>query len=204
MKILLASNNAGKVERLVRLLKEVNPTIELRTPSDLGVGPVEVEEVAGTLAGNAELKACAYVGKVGIPILSNDTGFYVEGEGFVEAPKRTALAGHREQEFSKEERARKMIDFWKKVAGKYGGEVDAAWIESFVVVYPDGSVEAADSRREVLLTNQEFGEAHIEMPVRALYLSKATNKPANFHTKEEELLEMQPVIAALKKVLRIS
>jgi hypothetical protein len=39
------------------------------------------------------------------------------------------------------------------------------------------------------------------MPVRALYYSKTTNKPAIQHTAEEEILEMEPVINALANVL---
>jgi len=54
----------------------------------------------------------------------------------------------------------------------------------------------------VILTDREFGKAHLQMPVRALYISKTTNKPAIQHTKEEEILEMKPVIDALIKILK--
>jgi len=104
---------------------------------------------------------------------------------------------------SKEEIAKKLLNFWKEVATKRGGKVDAAWVEAFVVLYPDGKIREAESRREIILTNQEFGTPHIQMPVRALYYSKTTNKPALQHSKEEEILEMKPVIDALIKVLEV-
>jgi len=69
------------------------------------------------------------------------------------------------------------------------------------LIDPSGTIHEAESRREVILTDQEFGEGHIQMPVRALYISKTTNKPAIQHSKEEELLELKPVTDALLDVL---
>ena len=203
MKILLATNNGGKIERFKNLLKQIDSTIELCTPKELDIDIIDVEENGATLAENAELKARAYFGRVDMPILSNDTGFYVKGEGFVDAPKRKALGKTSEHNLTQEEITERLLNFWKGVATKHGGKVDAAWIETFVVIYPDGSVEKADSRREIILTDQEFGKAHPQMPVRALYYSKTTNKPSIQHTKEEEMLELKPIINALITVLKI-
>lgn len=200
MKILLATTNGGKIERFSKLLKEVSNDIEIFTPHDFGLD-LDVAETGTTLSENAKLKAYAYLGKTDIPILSNDTGFYVEGEGFIVAPKRHALQGQDEHELTKEEISKRMMSFWKSIATKNGGEVDAAWIEAFVVLYPNGTFKHEESRREILLTNREFGVPPLSMPVRALYYSKITNKPAIQHTQEEEVLEMKPVIDALAKVL---
>lgn len=201
MKVFLATNNGGKIERFKNLLKQVDNDIEVYTPTELNIEIIDVVENGKTLEENAKLKAAAYAGKVNMPILANDTGFYVEGEGFVDAPKRHALRGTDEKDLSKEEISKRLLEFWKGVATKHGGKVDAAWIESFVVIYPNGEVKQSDSRREVLLTDQEFGVPHMQMPVRALYYSKATNKPSIQHTEEEEILEMKPVITALAQVL---
>jgi len=203
MKVLLASSNEGKIERFKKLLKEVDSNIELFCPAELGVEDIDVEENASTLAGNAELKVRAYEGKVDIPVLANDTGFWVEGMGLVETPKRTALAGAEEKDLTKEEVAEKVLSFWKGVAEKNGGEIDAAWTEAFAVLYPDGNLVTADSKREIVLTDKEFGTPHIQMPVRALYYSKTTNKPSIQHTEDEELLELRPVLNALKSVLEV-
>jgi inosine/xanthosine triphosphate pyrophosphatase family protein len=201
MKVFLATNNDGKIERFKHLLTQVRDGIEVFAPKDLNIEPIEVEENGKTLEENAVLKAKAYLGKVDMPIVSNDTGFWVEGEGFVPTPKRSALGETDEKKLSKEEVAKKLLEFWKAVATKHGGKVDAAWIESFVAVYPNGEVKICESRREIILTDQEFGTPHIQMPVRALYISKITNKPAIQETEEEEFKEMFPVIDALKKVL---
>lgn len=201
-KIFLATSNEGKIERFKRLLSATGLEIELHTPQDVGIEAIEVVEDGTTLAENAAIKARAYFGKVTLPILANDTGFWVEGEGLVHTPKRTALGDKNEAGLTKKEIAQHLVEFWKGMAKKHGGRVDAAWVEEFVLLDPDGTLHTAESRREVILTDREFGAVHVQMPVRALYISKTTNKPAAQHTAEEELLEMQPIVDALIQVLR--
>lgn len=200
-KIFLATNNEGKVERFRKLLATTGVAVKLHTPRDLGIEAIDVVENGKTLAENAEIKARAYFGEVPFSILANDTGFWVEGEGLVHTPKRTALGEKDELELTQEEIAKHLVEFWKGIARKHGGKVDAAWVEEFVLLDPDGTLHTAESKREVVLTDTEFGEAHIQMPVRALYISKTTNKPAILHTDAEELWEMQPVTDALRKLL---
>lgn len=200
-RVFLATNNHGKIERFKNLLWQSVRNLKVYTCEDLGIEPIDVIENGKTLEENAILKAKAYLGKVDMPIIANDTGFYVEGEGFVDAPKRKALGDSDENQMTKEKIAEKILEFWKGVATKHGGKVDAAWVESFVLIEPGGKIHASTSRREIVLTDQEFGRPHIQMPVRALYLSKTTNKPSIQHTEEEEILEMQPVINALKEIL---
>ncbi len=201
-KILLATNNKGKVERFKKLFTYVDEKNEVVTPSEINLEVIDVEEVDETLAENAILKVKAYEGKTNLCVLANDTGLFVEGEGFISTPKRTALEGVDENVLTKEEIAQKLLDFWKGIATKHGGKVNAAWVEVFALLTPDGKITTAESRREIILTDTEFGSAHIQMPVRALYYSKATNKPAILHTDEEEIIEMQPVIEALKELVK--
>ena len=200
-KIFLATNNHAKIERFQNLIHSITTDVETFVPKDFGLETITAEENGKTLVENSEIKARAYFGKVVMPILANDTGFWVENEGFVHTPKRTALGEKNETELTKEEVAKSLLTFWKGIATKHGGKVNAAWIEAFVLLNPDGTIEKTESRRDVILTDKEFGKAHIQMPIRALYISKATNKPAIQHSKEEELLEMKPVTDALLKLL---
>lgn len=202
MKILIATNNKGKMDRFKRLIKYIDPSIELFSPDELGINIIDVEENGKTLMENSLLKANAYLGKVDFPILSNDTGFYVEGDGFVDAPKRKALEGVNEGELSEEEISNRLLNFWKSVATRHGGKVDAAWVEAWVLLYPNGETKKIESRREIVLTDQEYGKPHLHMPVRALYYSKTTNKPAVLHTEEDEIKEMKPILEALEKLLK--
>ena len=199
--ILLSSNNEGKLKRFRMLLESAGMDIKIVTPREAGIKEIHIEETAETLAENAELKARAYFGKTEMPILANDTGFWVEGEGFVIAPKRIALPESNTTNLTQDEIADHMLTFWKNIATKHGSSVPAAWIESFVLLLPDGTTRVAESRRDVILTDTVFGVPHAQLPIRALYISVATGKPALSHTKEEELLEMTPVAEALKEVL---
>lgn len=198
-KILVATNNAGKIERYRKLLRGTD--IELVTPKEMGIETVEVEENGTTLAENAELKARAYFGKTDLPILSNDAGFYIEGEGLVNAPKRIALDGKGEFSLSKEETAEALTRFWQEKAKAHGGSVDSAWVDEFVLLMPDGSVQRTQSRRKYLLTDTVHGHTHIQLPIRALYISKATGKPSSLHTAEEDDVELAPVRDALVSLL---
>jgi hypothetical protein len=200
-KVFLATHNEGKIERFKNLLRNTGLDVEIFTPKDFGLENIDPEENGKTLAENALIKAKAYFGKVDMSILANDTGFWVEGEGFVDAPKRKALGVADERSLTKQEIANMMLEFWKNIARKHGGKVDAAWMESFVVLNPDGTMRTAKSKREVILTDQVFGKAHIQMPVRALYISKTTNKPSIQHAAAEEILELKPVTDALLEVL---
>jgi hypothetical protein len=94
-----------------------------------------------------------------------------------------------------------MTKFWQGIADAHGGSVDAAWVDEFVLLMPDGIMQTASSRREVLLTSTIHGDTHIQFPVRALYISKATGKPSALHTQEEDDLELMPIRDALMSLL---
>src|SRR6185369_959615 len=143
----LATHNEGKIQRFKNLIDRTGLEIEIYIPADFGLENINVEETGATLLENAEIKARAYAGKVGMPILSNDTGFWVEGEGLVDTPKRSALGEHDENSLSREEMAKQILNFWKGIAEKYGGRVNAAWVESFVRLDPDGKMHMSESRR---------------------------------------------------------
>ena len=201
MKILLATHNAAKVERYKKLIALTELDIQACSPEELGLQIAPVEESGVTLAENAELKARAYFGKVNLPILANDTGIYVEGEGFVAAPKRIALQGKEEASLSQQEIFEAMQGFWQDIARKHGGRVDMTWIDVFVLLMPDGMKKTVESKRECILTDIVHGEVSAHMPVRSLYISKATNKPVAQHTPEDEVVELGAITNALTHIL---
>ncbi len=200
LEILLATNNQGKAARYRKLAKEIDERISLYMPNDLNMVPEEVKE-DGTLEENAKKKAEAYLGKTKMPILANDAGFEVEGMGLVKNPKRIAL-DRDENSLTKEKIYDKVLHYWKNVAKSYGGEVDAAWVDAFSLVLPDGSSYTVGARREIILTDKNFGKSHIQFPIRALYISKATDKPAVDHTNKEELIEILPIKEALENIFK--
>lgn len=73
MKIVFASNNAGKTKEISALLKDFS--IELILQSELGVS--EIEETGLTFVENALLKARHAAKETGLPALSDDSGLVV-------------------------------------------------------------------------------------------------------------------------------
>jgi hypothetical protein len=80
--------------------------------------------------------------------------------------------------------------------------VSGYWLDVFALVMPDGSVYTETAKRGIILTDQIFGKPHIKFPIRALYLSKDTNKPSVQHTPEEEMLELNPIKEALSELYK--
>ena len=74
-KLLIATENKGKMRELQELLSELRG-VELVLPSQLGIN-LKVEETGSTYADNAELKARAYCKASGMITLADDSGLEV-------------------------------------------------------------------------------------------------------------------------------
>jgi XTP/dITP diphosphohydrolase len=74
-RLLIATNNKGKLIELQDLLKELS--VELHTPTDLGIS-IEIEEDGETYAENATKKAVAFTQASGLVSLADDTGLEVD------------------------------------------------------------------------------------------------------------------------------
>jgi len=156
--ILLATGNTSKKIRAERLLKAARIGVTIYMPRDLGIVPIEVNENESTVEANAIKKARAYLGKVDMPIIGIDSALYVDDEEVNPLmPKRVALEGREESEFTQEEIGEKLVAFWKSIARKHGGEVDGYWLNAYALVLQDGTVEVAVSRRDLVLTDEVHG-----------------------------------------------
>lgn len=77
-KLLLATNNPGKIEELRDLLDDVD--LEILTPEDLNL-ELEVEESGKTYHENAARKASAFAASSGLLSLADDSGLEVNALG---------------------------------------------------------------------------------------------------------------------------
>jgi len=75
MKLLLATNNKGKLRELQQILADL--PIELLTPADLGLN-LDVDEDGSTYAENAAKKAIAFAQASGLTCLADDSGLEVD------------------------------------------------------------------------------------------------------------------------------
>ncbi len=80
MEIVLATNNAHKVEEMTRILKGIYPDVNIKTLKEIGFFDDIVED-AGTLSGNALIKAKTVSEKYGVFTVSDDTGLEVDALG---------------------------------------------------------------------------------------------------------------------------
>ena len=74
-KLLIATNNKGKVKELQELLKELD--VELVTPADINLN-LDVEEDGVTYIENASKKAIAFAQASGLISLADDSGLEVD------------------------------------------------------------------------------------------------------------------------------
>lgn len=75
-KLLVASNNTHKIDEIKKILSDINDlqVVSLRDENIF----IDVEETADTLEGNALLKAKEIHSVSGLPVISDDTGLFVE------------------------------------------------------------------------------------------------------------------------------
>lgn len=78
IKLLLATNNKGKVQEYRKLLEGI--PLELVTPSEVGIGGA-VAETGNSFEENARLKATTLANQSGLLTLADDSGLEVEALG---------------------------------------------------------------------------------------------------------------------------
>ncbi len=141
----IASENAGKLGELARLLKPLG--LRLR-PQAEAAAAVAVEEDQPTFAGNARKKATALAKIVGAPALADDSGLCVDalqGRPGVQSA-RWAGPGATDRD-----RIRKLLEELRPIAAE---DRHAHFTCSLCVVAPDGGllIEIEEHCRGVILT----------------------------------------------------
>ena len=202
MRILLATNNSAKVERIKKLFP--GGQIEWLTLSDLNLEPVEIEE-GSDIQKNAIQKALAYRSLTDVSILGMDVAFVIPDEPNLDPAKvkRNALGDRDESKLSQDEIAQLILDYYKELVNKHGGKLSAYWDDAFSLVMPDGKVRTERSRRDVTLMPETKGEINPYFPLRSMYVVDRTGKYVSDQTDEEEKLELSPIIEALDKLLTV-
>src|SRR4030042_888668 len=89
-KLLLATNNQGKVREYKSLLQSL--PLELVSPAELGINP-EVNESGGSLEDNAILKATIFARESQLMALADDSGLEVDALGGEPGPLSARYAG---------------------------------------------------------------------------------------------------------------
>jgi XTP/dITP diphosphohydrolase len=149
IKLLVATNNLGKVREYQALLKGLPLT--LTYPAQEGLD-IEVEETGSTFAQNARLKATVYARTSGLLTLADDSGLEVDALGGEPGTRSARYAG---QGVSDEDRYRLLLS---KLEGVPWRQRTARFRCVIAVAKPQGEVHTAQGACEGVIAFEPRGE----------------------------------------------
>ncbi len=146
MKLVLASQNRGKLKELAEILGDCD--VEVVLQSDLGIH-VDVEETGTTFLENAQLKAQAVMEASGLPAIADDSGLVVDAlDG---APGiYSARYGNCN---SDTERTTLLLRNMEDKTDR-----NSHFACAIVAVFPDGSVISSEGKCHGKITREPMGE----------------------------------------------
>ncbi len=148
-KLLLATNNKGKVREYRNLLQGL--PFELVTPAELGI-TTSVDEVGGSLEENARLKATILAAESRLPALADDSGLEVDALGGEPGPLSARYAGEGASD-------RDSVDYLLLRLKDVPREKRSARFRCVIAIAtPDGEVELCSGECRGLITFEPSGE----------------------------------------------
>ncbi len=141
VKLLVGTNNRGKVREYEELLVDLPGAVEFTFPAREGL-TLEVEEPAETFEGNARIKALAYARASGLVSLADDSGLEVDALGGGPGVHSARYAG---PDASDIDRYRKLLDVLANVPA---GQRTARFRCVVALALPDGTVHTAEGTCE--------------------------------------------------------
>ena len=149
IKLLVATNNLGKVREYEALLKELPLTLTYPAQESIDI---EVEETDSTFAENARLKAMAYARASGLLTLADDSGLEVDALGGEPGTRSARYAG---QGASDEDRYRLLLSKLEEVPWE---RRTARFRCVIAVATPQGEVGTAEGICEGAIAFEPRGE----------------------------------------------
>ena len=140
-KLLVGTNNPGKIEEYEELLTDLPETLEVTFPAREGLA-LEVEESGETFQENARIKALAYSQASGLVSLADDSGLEVDALGGAPGVHSARYAGPGATDT---DRYRKLLD---ALADTPAGQRSARFRCVVAIALPDGTVHTADGTCE--------------------------------------------------------
>jgi XTP/dITP diphosphohydrolase len=148
IKILLATNNNGKVREFQFLLK--NCEVELITPDQAGIN-LKVEESGKTYEENARLKASVFANASGLLTLADDSGLEVQALNGEPGILSSRYAG---EGASDSQRVKFLLT---KLKGVPAEQRKACFRCIIAIAYPYGRVDFYDGRCDGLIIDEPRG-----------------------------------------------
>jgi XTP/dITP diphosphohydrolase len=147
-RLLIATNNAGKVAEFRQLLDGCG--WELATPAELGL-KLEVEESGQTYAENATMKAVEYASASGLVALADDSGLEVDALG---GRPGVLSARYASPDRTDEERVQALLQELKDVPDE---QRSARFRAVIAIAEPEGEVELVEGVVEGRIAHEPRG-----------------------------------------------
>jgi XTP/dITP diphosphohydrolase len=194
-KLLIATNNAGKLREYTALLGDL--PVQLTTPQQEGI-ELEVEENGATFAENALLKARAYCAASRLPTLADDSGLEVEALGGAPGVYSARYAGNNATD---RQRYEKLL---AELRGIPPAERTARFRCVIALVLPDGTEEITAGECEGVIIDTPRGEHGFGydpvfyMPALGKTMAELPPELKNrVSHRARALMRMKPILQAL-------
>ncbi len=147
-KLLLATNNKGKVREYQSLLQEAR--FDLVTPAQLGI-KLEVDETGSTFEDNARIKALAFAKVSGLLTLADDSGLEVDALNGEPGIRSSRYAG---EGATDSDRVKFLLAKLKNIPP----EKRMAHFRCVIAIaFPDGKIEICSGRCDGVITREPRG-----------------------------------------------
>ena len=168
MKVLFATTNQAKVGKYKESLKEKG--IELITINDLDF-KIEVNENGKNAIENAYIKAKTYYNATKIPTIGMDNCLFIE-----ELPEEKQPGTHVRRIKGKELNDEEMIEYYTKLAKKYGGKLTAKWVYGMVICNQQERKEYSWSKSNFYLIDRPCEKRNPGYPLDSISVIPETNQ----------------------------
>ena len=185
MKVLFATTNPAKVKNYKDKLE--NKGIKVLTLKDLNIN-LNVDETGNTAIENAVIKAKAYGKETGMITIGMDTNLFLEKVSDEEQPG-THVRRVNGKTLSDEE----MIEYYSKLANKYGGKLEATWVNG-VAIYNKGEVKTYSfNKNKFYLIDKVSPIRHTGYPLDSISIIPDFNKCLTDLNEEESKLREESI-----------
>lgn len=149
MKLVLATQNAGKLCELSRMLLPLG--IEVLSAAEAGVTE-DIEETGATFAENARIKALAVMRLCGIPVVADDSGLCVDALDGAPGVYSARYAG---EGATDSQRIDKLLEALRDVPQEKRG---AHFVSALCCIFPDGREITAQGECHGTIAFEKRGE----------------------------------------------
>ena len=150
MKLLIATNNPGKLKEYRYLLRDL--PLEITSLQEEGID-FEPEETGNTFEENAALKARAFAARSGLPTLADDSGLEIDVLGGAPGVHSARYGGAR-----RGEDARRYEIVLRQLEGVPSAKRTARFRCVVAVATPDGRAATADGKVEGVIALEPQGD----------------------------------------------